>query len=651
MKGGAISTNWNAVKQQFQEEILNNTDNFKAKLIEYYNKKLEKYDKMIGSNQEEKMRILSIDAENKLNINSSIVELERNNSGQDGLQDITEIYRKELLVVGETIKDIYKTNNKLLNYNQVKQEIVNRINQITRGAPILYVGQQPFTFESSLQKFLEICDTKLNTENLNIIRIEITELLLAINNGIINLKTYNPFNLILTGNPGIGKSFNADIIAEAFKFSLLLAKGNVYNIKKPDIIGQYIGQTAPLVYKELIKGLESIIFIDEAYSIAGPKQSGTGNYDKYGVEALDALTDFTSEHQSLFSVIVAGYPQEMKTQFLEVNSGLPRRFPSNILLSRYGLNDIMSISMNESRKLLAGVLNTSSERLIPQQIEIVIYSLILLLTNCFNYTLPVIKKELIRETLGKKEMIVVTEDSNEITKNLSDTPVSWFLSCNIKIRFRKLDGEQDEILLFSSDSRLPFNYSNSNDIPGIEWFVLCYLLFKTTNIPDGDLFKNQAADFIDYVNNLVNYLATFYKITQLSIVDQWENFINQFLKYISSRVPGLNATFSMDSSSKIGTIIFEDSQNFISNILVNPSPVEQPVANNTLQELIKAAIYDEKYGYNKLKSLEDDYAGRPFKLFTLQQLKLMDYNLDDFFNSMASQQQQQEEEEEEELEL
>ena len=643
MKGGAISTNWSAVRQQFQEEIINNTDNFKAKLIEYYNKKLEKYDKMIGSNQEEKMRILSIDAENKLNINSSIVELERSNSGQDGLEDITEIYRKELLVAGDTIKDIYKTNNKLLNYNEVKNIINLRIQQLTRGVPILYVGQQPFTLESSLQKFLEICDTKLNTENLNIIRIEITELLLAINNGIINLKSYNPFNLILTGNPGIGKSFNAIIIAEAFKFSLLLAKGNVYNIKKPDIIGQYIGQTAPLVYKELIKGLESINFIDEAYSIAGPKQRGTGNYDKYGVEALDALTDFTSEHQSLFSVIVAGYPQEMKTQFLEVNSGLPRRFPSNILLSRYTLNDIMNISMNESTKLLTGVSNTSSERFNPEQIETVMYSLILILTNCFNYTLPVIKIESIRERLGKKQLFVQnvsTQTSN--MEVLSDTPIAWFLSCNIKIRFRELNGTQDEILLFSSESRLPFNYSNTNNNPGIEWFVLCYLLFKTTNIPDGDLFKNQAADFIDYVSNLVNYLATFYKVTEEgTIADQFTSFINQFLKYISSRIPGLNATVSMDSSSRKGTIIFEDSQNFISNILVNPSlPAEQPVANNTLQQLIKAAIYDEKYGYNKLKSLEDDYAGRPFKLFTLQQLKLMDYNLTEFFNSMEGQEQE-----------
>ena len=648
MKGGAISTDWNTVKQKYQEDILGNSAFFKERLINYYNKKIEKYQKMISSYQEESVTNLQLDAQNKMAIWNSVSELKGNNkeldqSSLESLQAISEVYQEQILKSGDIINDTYKTNNKLLNYDQVQTLILERIKNLNEGSKLIQYEGEYYGFEECLTKFLEICDTKLNTENLNIVRIEITEQMLAINSGIVNLKVYSPFNLVLTGNPGIGKSFNAAIIADAFKFSLLLAKGSVYNIKKPDIIGQYVGQTAPLVYKQLVKGLESVIFIDEAYSIAGPKQESTNSYDKFGVEALDALTDFTSEHQSLMSVIVAGYPSEMKTQFLEVNSGLPRRFPSNILLSRYNLTDIINISMNESGKLLGDVsAPVSDDKFSPLQIQSIIYSLVLLLTNYFNYSLPVIQLSEIKDKMA-------SDDYKLDTIGVSKIEIINFLSSNVKIRFSDLNGQEQEILLFSTNlegDRLPFNFKNTNETPGIEWFVLSYILMKTTNIPDGDLFKNQAADLIDYINNLVNYLVTFYNVSSGgdTYYTQWTYMINQFLKYINSRVPNLNVSASINSSTSTFDIVFEDSQNFIQNVLINPVVGKEPQATNTLQQVIKYAIYDKNNGFYSLKKLNEDYAGRPFKLFTLQQLKSMQYNLDTFFNAMGSQQMGQVEE-------
>lgn len=155
--------------------------------------------------------------------------------------------------------------------------------------------------------------------------------------------SYKYFNLILLGTPGVGKTYTAGIIGKALHNCGFLTVGKKIDIKKPDLIGEYTGQTAPKVYKELTRGLGNVIFIDEAYSIAGAKDENTNKYDSYGQEALDALTDYTSEHIGLLSVIAAGYEYEMNKQFLDVNTGLRRRFPTRLTLPRYELKSFWKI--------------------------------------------------------------------------------------------------------------------------------------------------------------------------------------------------------------------------------------------------------------------------------------------------------------------
>ena len=151
------------------------------------------------------------------------------------------------------------------------------------------------------------------------------------------IPSYEYFNIVLMGTPGVGKSYTSGKVGLALKWSGLLTIGDMKDIKKPDLIGSYVGQTTPKVYKELVQGLGKVVFIDEAYSIAGPKDNNTGKYNEYGQEALDAITDYTSEHIGLFAFVVAGYEYEMRNQFLSVNIGLPRRFPTVLTLNRYNL--------------------------------------------------------------------------------------------------------------------------------------------------------------------------------------------------------------------------------------------------------------------------------------------------------------------------
>ena len=157
------------------------------------------------------------------------------------------------------------------------------------------------------------------------------------------IPSYDYFNLVLMGTPGVGKSYTADLVGQALKWSGFLTVGDRKDIKKPDIVGSYTGQTAPKVYNELTQCLGKVVFIDEAYSIAGAKDQVKGTFNEFGQEALDAITDYTSEHIGLLGFIVAGYEYEMKTQFLNVNIGLPRRFPTVLTLHRYNMNTFWKI--------------------------------------------------------------------------------------------------------------------------------------------------------------------------------------------------------------------------------------------------------------------------------------------------------------------
>ena len=107
-------------------------------------------------------------------------------------------------------------------------------------------------------------------------------------------------NTALMGPPGVGKSTLAYIIGNIFKKLGILKRAKFYSVGREDLIGQFLGETAIKTREVLESSLGGVLFIDEAYSIAGAKDENTNKYDSYGQEALDALTDYTSEHIGLF---------------------------------------------------------------------------------------------------------------------------------------------------------------------------------------------------------------------------------------------------------------------------------------------------------------------------------------------------------------
>ena len=209
----------------------------------------------------------------------------------------------------------------------------------------------------------------------------------------------------------------------------------------------------------------------------------------------------------------------------------------------------------------------------------------------------------------------------------------YLLNCKVNIKYYNQTTNTEELInIFTTNlttkQRNPFNYNNPNNvISGIEWFMLTCLLHNTTTIPDGDLFKSQAADLNDYANNMINYIASYYKFGKPSLQEDFNDLIKQFLFSTSSRNPGIKFNVEVNENGIIVT--FEDTQNYIQQAM-NNYPLNKSIVN--IEQQIFNNIFDE---YKELKNLQEDSADRPYKIFSLAQIKSMDYNAQEFYNHLA----------------
>ncbi len=144
---------------------------------------------------------------------------------------------------------------------------------------------------------------------------------------------------IFIGNPGTGKTTVAKMMGRLYKKMGLLSRGHVHEVDRVDLVGEYIGQTAPKVKEAIEKARGGVLFIDEAYSLAR-SQDDTKDF---GREVIEILVKEMSNGRGDLAVIVAGYPKEMQ-QFLDSNPGLKSRFKLKFEFSDYLPQELSQIA-------------------------------------------------------------------------------------------------------------------------------------------------------------------------------------------------------------------------------------------------------------------------------------------------------------------
>ena len=145
-------------------------------------------------------------------------------------------------------------------------------------------------------------------------------------------------HMVFLGNPGTGKTTVARIVAEIL-YNLKYTKQNkLIEVTSKDLVGEYVGQTAPKTNVVIQKALGGVLFIDEAYSLA----SGHGQGNSYNEEAIATLIQAMENNRDNLVVIFAGYTKEMQ-YFLNANSGIVSRIGYILEFEDYTEKELLKI--------------------------------------------------------------------------------------------------------------------------------------------------------------------------------------------------------------------------------------------------------------------------------------------------------------------
>ena len=155
----------------------------------------------------------------------------------------------------------------------------------------------------------------------------------------VGLDTTAPsLHMSFTGRPGTGKTTVAERMSQILHRLGYVRKGHVVTATRDDLVGQYIGHTAPKTREMLKKAMGGVLFIDEAYYLYRPE-----NERDYGAEAIEILLQVMENNRDDLVVIFAGYKERMDV-FYQSNPGLSSRVANHIDFPDYSAEELLAIA-------------------------------------------------------------------------------------------------------------------------------------------------------------------------------------------------------------------------------------------------------------------------------------------------------------------
>lgn len=217
---------------------------------------------------------------------------------------------------------------------------------MSENTPIVLPDDTPVDLEaefraSNIQEVLDKLDRELIGLKPVKTRIRETAALLLVDRvrNKLNLSSISPtLHMSFTGNPGTGKTTVALRMAEILHRLGYVREGHLVSVTRDDLVGQYIGHTAPKTKEVIKKAMGGVLFIDEAYYLYKPE-----NERDYGQESIEILLQVMENNRDDLVVILAGYKDRMD-KFFHSNPGMRSRIAHHIDFPDYSADELLIIA-------------------------------------------------------------------------------------------------------------------------------------------------------------------------------------------------------------------------------------------------------------------------------------------------------------------
>lgn len=269
---------------------------------------------------------------------------------QEIYQDILKILKKDYIVTGEFevklldyITETFKTSN--LTSSEYENSLIEKI-LFNQTENIIEANSIP-TYEKNktIDEIFEDLNSLIGLDNIKESLKELVSFMQFKNKtkDSLNIKNTN-LHMVFLGNPGTGKTTVARMVSGILYNLKYIKQNKLIEVSAKDLIGQYVGQTAPKTMSVVEKALGGVLFIDEAYSLAS---SSSGN--SFNEECVSTLIQAMENYRNDFVVIFAGYKKEMDA-FLKSNSGIISRIGYTLDFKDYTIDELVLILKSMFKK-------------------------------------------------------------------------------------------------------------------------------------------------------------------------------------------------------------------------------------------------------------------------------------------------------------